>query len=552
MKDKFLRLTQSQVLEQYPETDELEDFAFFIDLQKSVQDDPFATDDKKHDRIVYLTASTESIDVENERMLRSTMEKALGWFLKYGKITYQHLTDEVRNDPRKESDAIIGEPLDGVVTDDGRMLIKAFLYSGHDVADNVWSALDSGGKWQASVGGMKALGREILEKGRKVRNIVKAFIDHIAITPWGKNATTEVTIQKYPEFSRALAKSLSATPVSTDVSQKTGGDAITKNSIDGDPKEKDASSGKEKPTFKTYREAFRYYRDEKGLSVADANKKASDYFKSLHKSQTKETVMFNNIREAFDWYTENGVERDQAVELSKSMYPEEAQDLDAHLEELSKSDPNVAGNSQVGLDEESKVLFKSVTDSINGLQEYIQGIGVSDDDFEDLSKSGDLDDYDLYDEPEAIEVSQERLAKSIEATLRTENGIREVASFIAENAKNELSLNQRLFKAVGELKELINDSLTIKDEDGNPVPMAKAFAALASQSRGPQAIPFRTLDDSTKSNVELPTFKELNATLDKGLNSGAITAAEADLANAAWRKQDGAKVEEIVKKASGE
>jgi hypothetical protein len=211
--------------------DDLEEFAFSVtpELGKSHEE--------QRDRIIYLKAATEDLDLEEEITKSSAISESLPYFLEEGKLTYEHITKENRHDPT----ILIGEPIEARISRSGEFFCKRFLYSNPKLekAEAVWQLLQAKAKLKASVGGfIKDRARRFVKAiGREIEQITKLVLTHIAITPFPVNQATQVQVVPFGEFAKslflgapdeqeALAKELVAGS-GTDVAKLTGGRALT-------------------------------------------------------------------------------------------------------------------------------------------------------------------------------------------------------------------------------------------------------------------------------------------------------------------------------------
>jgi hypothetical protein len=154
--------------------------------------------------IIWIRASTQDIDFEQERVSQQALKDAADYFVRNGRITWEHLNQDKRYDPA----ILIGEPMAVKFPADGSTLVQAKLYPLQPVAQNVWQILRSGGKLKASIGGScaKRPGRD------GVLEIAQIFWTHLALTPYPVNDHTDVSLQPYQEFLKALG-SASAAPL---------------------------------------------------------------------------------------------------------------------------------------------------------------------------------------------------------------------------------------------------------------------------------------------------------------------------------------------------
>jgi len=150
-----------------------------------------------NDWMVYLQASNEGLDQDEEVMVSGALKKAADYFLGHGVITWDHKLRQL-NDPLYH----IGEPVDVAFNDDGETLVKARLYQKNRIAKSVWNNIQSGAKkLGASVGG------GILKKSTDgVTKLLRVIWDETAITHKPVNDGTYGHVQMIPftEFAKAL------------------------------------------------------------------------------------------------------------------------------------------------------------------------------------------------------------------------------------------------------------------------------------------------------------------------------------------------------------
>lgn len=184
--------------------------------------------------IVYLEASNELKDQDGEVVDQSALKKAADYYLSHGVISWDHKHKQT-NDP----EFIIGEPLDVRFTEEGKTLIKGWLYQQNEKAKKVWNNIRSKAKrLGASIGG------GILAKAED--HIRKVIWDEVAITHKPINDGTLGNVQLIPfnAFAKALSFSEGNTSLEdfvkaltagsgVDASQFTGGRALTPESLQG-------------------------------------------------------------------------------------------------------------------------------------------------------------------------------------------------------------------------------------------------------------------------------------------------------------------------------
>ena len=181
----------------------------------------------KDEWVVYIEASNEFRDHEDEVVMQKAMENALDEFMKVGQISWDHMhKDPVRSRPRY----IIGHPLDVKFSQDGNRnstLVKAQLYHENKLAQDLKDNLDSGAdRLGASIGGKK------LSKSFSGR-IDRLYWDEVAITYKPVNSSTMGNVTQTPmaEFVKSFApdfvKALTA-GAGINPEEFTGGRAMTR------------------------------------------------------------------------------------------------------------------------------------------------------------------------------------------------------------------------------------------------------------------------------------------------------------------------------------
>lgn len=173
------------------------DFRFWVPIEKG------GVKEEGGHRYVYGVASTEDLDFDEEVVDATGIKKSLDYFLKSGRIDYDHRSKE-------EPKFIIGHPVEGTFDAQRRFHIKGELYKGKgmEIAEQVWDQLRGGNQrlgW--SIGG-KVLKRAMCfnkSAGKMVPRVVEALINHAAITPHPKNSNTFATTKAYGDFLKSLA-----------------------------------------------------------------------------------------------------------------------------------------------------------------------------------------------------------------------------------------------------------------------------------------------------------------------------------------------------------
>jgi hypothetical protein len=172
-----------------------DDFNIFLPIEKG------SAKEQGGERFVYGVASTEDLDLDDEIVSASGLRKSMDYFLKHGRIDYDHKSKE---SPK----FIIGEPIEGRFDSENKLHLKGRLYKGLEVADDVWKLLKADSTrlgW--SIGGKVKKKVMAFDKSlaRFVPKITEVFINHVAITPHPKNTHTHATSTAYGDFMKSLA-----------------------------------------------------------------------------------------------------------------------------------------------------------------------------------------------------------------------------------------------------------------------------------------------------------------------------------------------------------
>lgn len=152
-------------------------------------------------RILYMQASDESVDLHGEKMLAKSLQGSADYFLKYGNIDLNHRSILPPRHPNEVTELWeIGKPLEVSVVND-RTLVKAAIYSGDGPGANnaniFWDFLTNVNPavpWYPSVGG------SVLPGGKTVE-----------IDPVTKDKVTLISSVRWSNIG------LSRTPVNTSV-----------------------------------------------------------------------------------------------------------------------------------------------------------------------------------------------------------------------------------------------------------------------------------------------------------------------------------------------
>jgi len=169
--------------------------------------------------IIFLQASNEIRDQEDDIIEMSALKKARDYYLKHGVLSWNH-QHKIKQDPKY----IVGEPLEVEFTDKNETLLKGTMYKKNTIAQSIWQNVLSGAKKMgASIGG------GILHKSADKR-VSSVIWDETAIThcPVNDGTLGNVQIVPFDSFVKALTAGSGV-----DASTFSGGRALTPESLQG-------------------------------------------------------------------------------------------------------------------------------------------------------------------------------------------------------------------------------------------------------------------------------------------------------------------------------
>ncbi len=202
------------------------------------------------ERYIYLEASKEGVDQQNEIVLSKALEDSAGHFLRYGSIDIDHKSmPQIAakygiSDPESWE---IGLPVE-VKASGGSVFVKARLFSGSthlaDKANMVWDSLvnlNPPARWYPSVGGAPLARKDVIDP------ITKARVGCVTKVRWSNLAISRQPVNQHVAAAETMpfgalakcwtpdgldfAKALQA-GYSTDAVGKVGGEALGMQSID--------------------------------------------------------------------------------------------------------------------------------------------------------------------------------------------------------------------------------------------------------------------------------------------------------------------------------
>jgi len=476
-----------------------------LHLQKSLDSGQEVDAGTAERRILYGEITNNNPDEEGERMIQKSLD--FSYFDDQGWIKYEH----VANDPKY----IIGCPHERVMSEDGKStIVKGALFNNKDIADSTWELIQSINEHNHLFPDhQKTLGWSI--EGNYTDDKVskggarKAKVINVVLTPNPVNKS--VWLKTVEDNHNSFAKSLSATPTSTDVSQKTGGDAITKDNID-----------------KKLKRTAEDIEDDDKQKKSKKKKKTSD---KINKS-TGSNTMFKTIEEATQHFEDQGETPENAAKLAKSFFPDE----DANPPE------------EVG-------MLKAIQTNIETLQKSVEKAikpeeaGDDDLDLEDFSSLGGGEEGEVVDAAPFL--------------MNIQKGINDLTALVTEKVSYDNQRDVEFAKSldlVSQFKgavETLQKSLVVKNGETEISVADAVVLMMKSQSTG-KPIDVTKLqieaapdgDGNPAEVVPKMSFAELNGKLEKGLIAKSITSVEAAQAESAWRQNESAVLDAILDKVS--
>lgn len=201
------------------------------------------------DRFIYLEASNESLDQQNEVVLAKALAESADFYLKFGNLDIDHFTQiGARAGIPNYEQYEIGRPVD-VQFRDGTTFVKGQIYAGAspvaEKANSFWSSLtdlNPPARWYPSVGGSVLSKSVVIDpetKGKKAV-IQKVRWSNIGFskTPVNPNLATVSTVpfgalaKSWGPGGFDIAKALEA-GYGTDAAALTGGAALRRQSLAG-------------------------------------------------------------------------------------------------------------------------------------------------------------------------------------------------------------------------------------------------------------------------------------------------------------------------------
>jgi len=201
------------------------------------------------ERFIYIEASKEAVDQQNEIVMAKALEDSCGHFLKYGSLDLDHKSMPsvaARHGITVPQEWEIGYPIEARFSG-GQTFVKARLFSGDTQlatkANMVWESmtkLKPAARWYPSVGGVQ------IATETRIDEFTKSRVNVITKVRWSNLALAREPVNQHVGTAGAtpfgmFAKSLGGFVVAkgqeagyeSDVSKLDGGSALRMQSLDG-------------------------------------------------------------------------------------------------------------------------------------------------------------------------------------------------------------------------------------------------------------------------------------------------------------------------------
>lgn len=503
-----------------------------IDLGKSLESKEAADQGLSENRLIFGEITNPNKDEDDETFIAKSLD--FSYFDTNGWIKYEH----VLNDPTH----IIGCPHERITTPEGGTLIKGALFDDTKYANAVWEMIKNievhNRKYPQY---QKTLGWSI--EGAYIDNKTakggprKAKVVNVVVTPNPVNKT--VYLQRLQENHKIFAKSLNyggevekamaATPTSTDVSQKTGVDAITKENIDEEVK-----VTAEEPL---------------GAKGSKTKKKK---LKKLRKTTngSHEMKTFKDVEEATQHFKDQGMDDEDAATMAKSMLPEEE----------GTEGTQASGDEEIkaGDGGETQSLLKGIGDSLSEIKKAVFKTKDGGDAAADLGTADDLVTI-------GGEESEEEFIDAGPVLMGLQKDLGAVSELLDQKVAYDHQRDEVMAKAleaVGTIHEKMNTTveelkkslvITVGDKS---IPLSAGVVALM-KSRPGAVIDLENLKiagegsgEGTPGDTDSPVkdWAELQSKLEKGLSAGKITLNDKSQAETCFRNREHKVVKSIIDK----
>jgi hypothetical protein len=490
-----------------PQVTENTDFLLhgIMQLQKSVDSEKDVANGTAERRLVYGEISNENKDEEGENLI----QKSLDWsyFDQQGCIKYEHVKDNPEH--------VIGFPHERL-TKGGRTIVKGAILKGTKFSDATWTLIKAVEEHNKQFpDNPKTLGWSIegsYTDGRAAKGGVrKAKVINVVITPnpVNKSVWLKTMEANHKLFAKSISggegaaeamvalKAMAVGDPSTDVSQKTGVDAISKENIDEDLK-----------------------------GTAEGSEPKKRKLKRKVKKGVTDMKTFTTVEDATAHFASKGIADEDALELAKSLFPD--------------SDDS-QGESNAGDGNEGEIISE-VSKGFADLKEMFKGIfnredaGYDDGDDDGIEADDGGDDDGIYDAGPIL--------------MSINKSISDTHDLLEQKVQYDVQRDEMLVKALAETDAVkaeleVVKSLLVVGEGKNQISLSKGIQILLTKGSGP----VRDLasynpapeggegagDAKTVSKSAAMKFGVLSTELQKGVDAEKITLVEKSTAETAHR-----------------
>ncbi len=436
----------------------------FVDINK-------AEEDAEGKRIFYGRASDETLDLDEQKVASSAIQKSLSYFLKYGKFDWDHKS---KNDPK----FIIGQPLAAEIKNK-EFFVKGEMFKGIPVADDTWKLMKAGAKLGFSLTGKIHGITQELDKAlnKSVPKISKLILTGIAVTPAPKNYNTYC--QPWTEF----AKSLSWEKDASELSETEIREEVEKSMNTATGAAQIGQSLENKVTTTTYGDGKENKKKKKG--------RATEMVEKLAKSLEEFNKGVGDLVKAMDRYDEEDKENSKK---EAGMAP----DVEEEIKEPSKKKEKKAKKKEDETEEEDVEKSENAEDEEKKEEAEEEGK-------EEASPAETKTEEVPAEKPaeEAAEEKPESIAKAFEVTPVLKHIGKELED-VSTLSKSLLEANQAMVDVIKNQGELIKSLETrISEIEEMPIPHKSVQGHILRKGIGGQGNMHEMNSDSMEDGITL-------------------------------------------------
>lgn len=198
------------------------------------------------DRVIYIEASREDLDQEDEIVLCKALKESAEYFKTFGNLDIDHITQTKPPNIRNPYLFEIGKPVEVLATNDNVTMVKVRLYQGTgtsaEMANYVWSSLtqqEPPMTWYASVGGeITDTAERILPDGKKCNVITGVRWSNLALSKTPCLTTLHpASLTPIGAFAKSAVAKAMESFTETDSNAIEGYQSLIPQSLDGGMKE---------------------------------------------------------------------------------------------------------------------------------------------------------------------------------------------------------------------------------------------------------------------------------------------------------------------------